>query len=58
MKFQSPRDAIDAGMGYCSEDRKAEGIIPFLSVRDNLTMAALPRLTRYGLYREINKKRW
>ena len=50
------RDAIDAGMGYCSEDRKAEGIIPFLSVRDNLTMAALPRLTLYGLVSRDKQK--
>jgi len=31
------------------EDRKAEGIIPDLSVRDNIALAALPRLSRAGL---------
>jgi ribose transport system ATP-binding protein len=36
-------------MGYLSEDRKAEGIIPELSVRENLTLAALPALTRLGV---------
>ena len=46
--FHSPADAIKAGIGLCSEDRKAEGIIPYLSVRENLTLAALPTLTRYG----------
>ncbi|MFL5801478.1 MAG: sugar ABC transporter ATP-binding protein [Roseiflexaceae bacterium] len=49
MRFHSPADAIRAGIGYCSEDRKAEGIIPFMSVRDNLTLAALPTLTRNGI---------
>ena len=47
--FYSPADAIRAGIGLCSEDRKAEGIIPYLSVRENLTLAALPALSRNGI---------
>lgn len=47
--FRSPADAIHAGIGLCSEDRKAEGIIPYLSVRENLTLAALPVLSRHGI---------
>jgi ribose transport system ATP-binding protein len=49
VRFESPRDAINAGIGYCSEDRKAEGIIPYLSVRENLTLALLPLLSRYSV---------
>ena len=49
VSFQGPRDAITAGMGFCSEDRKGEGIIPELSVRENLTLAALPTLSRAGI---------
>ncbi len=37
--LRSPRDAIRLGMAFCSEDRKGEGIIPGLSVRDNLVLA-------------------
>ena len=47
--FKSPRDAIRAGVGLVSEDRKAEGIIPHMSVRENLTMAAMPILSRHGI---------
>ncbi len=47
--FRTPEDAIRAGIGFCSEDRKIDGIIPDLSVRENLTLAALPTLTRYGI---------
>jgi len=47
--FRGPGDAIRAGMGFCSEDRKVEGIIPELSVRENLTLAALPTLSRAGV---------
>jgi len=49
VSFSDPGDAIRAGMGFCSEDRKAEGIVPYLSVRENLTLAALPALSRAGV---------
>ena len=48
-RFRSPADAIAAGMGFAPEDRKTEGIIPQLSVRENLTLAALPLLSRGGV---------
>jgi simple sugar transport system ATP-binding protein len=35
----SPRDAIRLGLAFCSEDRKTEGILPNLSVRENLVFA-------------------
>lgn len=47
--WRSPRDAINAGIGLCSEDRKVDGIIPFMSVRENLTLAALPILSKHGI---------
>ena len=48
-QLQSPAEAIRAGIGLCSEDRKAEGIIPYMSVRENLTLAAMPMLARTGV---------
>jgi galactofuranose transport system ATP-binding protein len=47
-EFRSPAEAIKAGMGFCSEDRKVEGIIPEMSVADNLTLALMPALARAG----------
>jgi galactofuranose transport system ATP-binding protein len=49
LKVRHVSDAINAGMAFLSEDRKAEGIIPELSVRENLTLAALPALTKFGI---------
>ena len=46
---RTPDQAIAAGIGFVSEDRKAEGIIPELSIRENLTLAALPMLTKFGI---------
>jgi galactofuranose transport system ATP-binding protein len=41
--------AIRAGVVMLPEDRKAEGILPDLSVRENIVLAALPRLSSVGL---------
>jgi ribose transport system ATP-binding protein len=45
----SPTEAIRNGLAFVPEDRKAEGIIPGLSVRENIVAAALPRLSHGGL---------
>jgi ribose transport system ATP-binding protein len=44
--------AIKAGVSLLPEDRKAEGIIPTLSVRENIALAALPSLGRAGVVSE------
>ena len=49
---REPADAIAMGVGYCSEDRKADGIVPDMSVRENLTLAILPRLVAMGVIDE------
>lgn len=54
-KWRSPRDAIDAGIGLCVEDRKVDGIIPFMSVRENLTLAALPVLSQHGIVDRVKQ---
>lgn len=38
-RMHSPADAIARGFGFCSEDRKAQGIIPDLTVRENVILA-------------------
>jgi ribose transport system ATP-binding protein len=49
---RQPADAIAMGVGYCSEDRKADGIVPDMSVRENITLAILPRLVAMGVVDE------
>ena len=55
-EFSAPADAIKAGIGFCSEDRKHEGIIPGMSVRENLTLALLPALSRAGIVDETRQR--
>lgn len=42
VKIRSPIDAIKAGITYCPEDRKASGIVPILSVKENNNISARP----------------
>jgi len=44
-----PGHAVAAGVAYVPEDRKADGIVPALSVRDNLSLASLGRRSRAGM---------
>jgi inositol transport system ATP-binding protein len=39
--INSPKDAVQNGIGYVSEDRKAEGFIPELSIQQNLSLGNL-----------------
>lgn len=39
VRTRSSREALRQGLAYCSEDRRAEGILPNLSVRENLVIA-------------------
>jgi monosaccharide-transporting ATPase len=38
-RIRAPRTAIDAGIAFSSEDRKAEGVVGDLSVRANIVLA-------------------
>ena len=38
-RLKTPRQALDAGIAYSSEDRKAEGIVGDLTVRENIILA-------------------
>src|SRR5207253_1484573 len=49
---RSPRDAVRRGIGYCPEDRKKEGIVADLSIRENIVLALQ---VRRGWWRSIGK---
>ena len=38
VKFKTPREAINAGVALCPEDRKEEGLVMFRSIKDNVIM--------------------
>ncbi|MFB9328953.1 sugar ABC transporter ATP-binding protein [Paenibacillus aurantiacus] len=51
---KSPRGAIDQGIAFCSENRKTEGIIDDLTVRENIILAF--QATR-GWFRPLPRKK-
>ena len=50
---QTPRDAMSAGVGFLHEDRKRAGLLPQLSVQQNLSISVLERL-RQGVLRLVS----
>ncbi|HKT98195.1 MAG TPA: sugar ABC transporter ATP-binding protein, partial [Paraburkholderia sp.] len=54
VKLASPRDAVRHGMAYCPEDRKKEGIVADLSIRENIVLALQ---ARRGWWRMIGRAR-
>ncbi|MFD5590844.1 sugar ABC transporter ATP-binding protein [Streptomyces griseorubiginosus] len=39
VSMSAPNDAIGAGIAFCSENRKTEGLVPDLTVRENIILA-------------------
>ncbi|CAO3436513.1 galactofuranose ABC transporter, ATP-binding protein YtfR [Azospirillum argentinense] len=54
VRLRGPRDAIRLGFGFCPEDRKKEGIVGALSVRENIILALQ---ARQGWLRPIPRRR-
>jgi simple sugar transport system ATP-binding protein len=52
LRLTSPRKAIARHIAFCSEDRKVEGIIPSLSVRENIIVALQ---ARRGPFRPLSR---
>lgn len=46
VNFKSPRDALNAGVGYISENRKTEGVFLDFPIAWNITISALQRYSR------------
>lgn len=56
-RFKIPADAIQKGMALCPEDRRTEGIIPNLSVRENISIVLLPKLSKMGIVSRKGQER-
>ena len=52
--LNSPRQAVRYGFAMCPEDRKVEGIIPELTVRENIVLALQ---AKQGWFRSLSSKK-
>ena len=48
-EFKRPEEAIDAGLAYVTEDRKAKGLILIQDVKQNITLANLQEVAQRGV---------
>jgi ribose transport system ATP-binding protein len=55
LHIRGPQNAIEAGIGYLTEDRKSEGLALQLGVDQNITLAHLP--TRFGFINLAEERR-
>ncbi|AXU52213.1 TPA: sugar ABC transporter ATP-binding protein [Clostridioides difficile] len=47
VKFKTPSDAIENGLGLITEDRKGTGLFLQMSVKENTTMAGLKKISKF-----------
>ncbi len=55
--IRSPRDARAHGICLLPEDRKAQGLVLGLPVLQNISLASLPRFSRFGFLRTALERR-
>jgi len=48
-KIDSPRRAINSGIGFLTEDRKSQGLVLPLSVKANLCLSSIDKFSRWGI---------
>jgi rhamnose transport system ATP-binding protein len=51
VRIGSPRDAIAHGIAYVPEDRRRHGVVLEMPVSENITLAVLDNLSRFGALR-------
>ena len=54
VRIGTPHKAMMSGLGFCPEDRKTEGIVADLSIRENIILALQ---AKRGMFRYLSKKR-
>lgn len=56
VRINNPIDAINNGIAMVPEDRKIQGLLLQYSVRNNISVASLGKLTSYGFVREKEER--
>ncbi|WP_335871126.1 sugar ABC transporter ATP-binding protein [Bacillus sp. 2205SS5-2] len=58
LHIRKPDQAISAGIGFITEDRKDEGLVLNLSVRENLALTNLKALSKFSVVQKKKEKQW
>ena len=57
VRIQSPADAIRLGIGFLTEDRKTQGLVMVLSLRENISLTSVEQLSRLGVMNVAAEKK-
>jgi inositol transport system ATP-binding protein len=56
INIKSPKEAIEKGIGYVSEDRKALGFIPEMSINENISLSSLANYSKAWFVNSTNEQ--
>ena len=56
INIKSPQEAIEKGIGYVSEDRKALGFMPAMSINENISLSSLANYSKAWFVNSTNEK--
>jgi ribose transport system ATP-binding protein len=54
--IKSPRQAVNNGIAFITEDRKEQGLLLPLSIRNNISITNLRQLSKFGLVSDMREK--
>jgi D-xylose transport system ATP-binding protein len=57
ININSPRDALSHGISLATEDRKKNGVVLIKSIRDNISLASLDKISYFGNIRRRDETR-
>lgn len=56
VQINSPADGIKSGIGFLTEERKKDGFIGPMNIKENMTLMILKELCRFGVIRKSREK--
>ncbi|WAH39280.1 sugar ABC transporter ATP-binding protein [Alicyclobacillus dauci] len=56
VRVKSPRQALRCGVVYIPDNRRQEGIVPPLSVRENMVLSTLPQIASRGVLQKRRER--
>lgn len=57
IEIRTPKDAVAAKMGLVTEDRWASGLVHSMTIRNNVSVASLKKITKYSFLQETKERR-
>ena len=53
VRLRAPKDGLKNGLAFVTENRREEGVIPNMTIRENISVSSLSKMSRHGF---VNRK--